>query len=373
MNGTTSLWVMLLMLCSLLAACGGARQVATPTEAASQETSVASHALPNLLLEPDAEVELRRAGWAGFGPAGFGTVLRPGDLVRVAEGGQADVFCGDQASWSQGPRRLTGDGQEHGVPCDSGRPPRPWPDVAALRGPAEEERVYVVRPRNTALLSDRPDVVSGPSGTGANPPSTVSVLSDDGKERAPIRNVQWIVGWPDTWAPLQSGATYVLLASDEQPDAGTTLGRGFWLLDPSSADEVRDREAELRKLGLSQAAEQLLVSELYRSYGLHAEAIGLLRRLSEEVPSPPIWLNLGQAYLETGLPAEASESFEAALRLAEGLGDLPSAGEAHVGLALAAQLEDDAPAFAVHLEQARKIFEEVGDDQMSQEIERLTD
>ena len=373
MKGTISRWVMLLVLCSLLAACGGARQVATPTEATSEGTSVGSHALPNLLLEPGAEVELRRAGWAGFGPAGFGTVLRPGDLVRVAEGGQADVFCGDQASWAQGPRRLTGDGQEHGVPCDSGRPPRPWPDVAALRGPAEEETVYVVRPRNTALLSDRPDLVSESSGTGADSPSMVSVLSDDGKVRAPIRNVQGIVGWPDAWAPLQSGATYVLLIGAEQPDAGRTLGRGFWLLDPSSAEEVRAREALLRQLRISDAAEVLLVSELYRSYGLNAEAITLLRRLSEEVPSPPIWLNLGQVYLETGLPAEATESFEAALRLAEGLGDLPSAGEAHVGLALAAQLEDDASTFATHLEQARKIFEEVGDDQMSQEIERLTD
>jgi len=188
-----------------------------------------------------------------------------------------------------------------------------------------------VRPRNTALLSDHPDLVSGSSGTGADTLLTVSVLSDDGKERAPIRNAQGIVGWPDAWAPLQSGATYMLLVGDEQPDTATTLGRGFSLLDPSSAEEVRAREALLRQLGLSDAAEALLVSELYCSYGLNAEAIDLLRQFSEEVPSPPIWLNLGQAYLETGLPAEASASFEASLRLAEGLGDLPSAGEAHSG------------------------------------------
>jgi len=131
----------LLVLCSLLAACGRVRQAAIPKEAVGKETSVASHALPDLLLELGAEDDLRRAGWAGYEPAGFGTVLRPGDLVRVADGGQADVFCGDEASWAQGSQRLAGDGQEHGIPCEFGRTPRPWPDVAALRGSAEKETV----------------------------------------------------------------------------------------------------------------------------------------------------------------------------------------------------------------------------------------
>jgi len=84
---------------------------------------------------------------------------------------------------------------------------------------------------------------------------------------------------------------------------------GHGLLEPATAEAVRAQEARLRQADMSEPAQHLLPSELYRSYGLHAEAIDLLRPLFEEAPSPPVWLNLGQAYLETGLPAEASDSF----------------------------------------------------------------
>lgn len=373
MNDSKTRWIIALMLSSLLAACAGGRQATAPTEGVSTESPASSQALPNLLLEVDGEVELRRTGWTDYLPAEFGAVIRTGDLVRVAQGSQAAVFCGDEASWEQGPAVLAGDGQEHGVPCESGRPPRPWPDVAALRGAAEEGIAYVVQPRNTALLSDRPDLVARFSGASSDTLSIVTVLSDDGKERPPIQSTHDIAAWPEAWAPMEPGATYVLLVGEEQADAGATLGRGFWLLDPATAEAVRAQEARLRQAGLSEPAQHLLISELYRSYGLHAEAIDLLRPLSEEAPSPPVWLNLGQAYLETGLPAEASDSFEAALALAEKSGDLPSAGEAYIGLALVAQLHGEAAVFESTLEQARSMFEQVGDDERLQEIDRLTE
>jgi hypothetical protein len=364
--------IVILSLCGFLAACGAGAEPPAPIEGVAPETPSASQVLPNLLLEIDGAVELRRTGWAGFLPADFGAVLRPGDLVRVAEGGQAAVFCGDETTWAQAPSTLVGDGQEHGVPCGSGRPPRPWPDVAALRGAADTETGHVVQPRNTALLSSQPNLVWESSGADGEMLSIVSVLSDDGKERPPIESSKGSLAWPDSWPPLEPGATYVLFFGDEAVDASTTVGRGFWLLDASRAEELRSREVILRRSGLSETAQRLLVAELYRSYGLYAEAIDLLKRLTEATPSPAIWLNLGRIYLETGLPDEASDSCAEALALAERLGDLPSAGEAHLGIALAAQLQEDATTFDEHLEQARTIFEQVGDEQMLQEIERLT-
>ena len=364
--------VVILVMSGFLAACGAGRQATAPIETESREPSAVTQALPNLLLESNGVVGLRRAGWTSFLPADFGAVLRPGDLVRVAQGGQAAVFCGDEATWENGPSTLVGDGQEHGVPCESGRPPRPWPDVAALRGVVEAETGYVVQPRNTALLSDRPNLFSQSSRTDGDTLSIVSVLSDDGQERPPIESSKGSLAWPESWPPLEPGATYVLLIGDEPVDASTTVGRGFWLLETSKAEELRARETSLRQSDLSESAQRMLVAELYRSYGLYAEASDLLRPLTKEVPSPAIWLNLGRIYLETGLPAEASDSFVEALALGERLGDLPSAGEAHLGLALAAQLRDDASAFDAHLEQARTIFGQVGDEPMMQEIERLT-
>src|SRR3990172_9852438 len=122
----------IILLSGLLAACGAAAPATQPVAGDDPETTAVSQVLPNLLLESDGVVELRRTGWTGFVPAEFGAVLRPGDLVRIAQGGQAAVFCGDEATWEKAPSTLVGDGQEHGVPCESGRPPRPWPDAAAL-------------------------------------------------------------------------------------------------------------------------------------------------------------------------------------------------------------------------------------------------
>jgi hypothetical protein len=364
-------FVVILVMCGFVFACGADPQPAEPIDGESPEPAAVTPALPNLLLERNGSVELRRAGWSGFLPIDFGAVLRPGDLVRVAQAGQATVFCGDEASWESAPATIVGDGQEHGVPCESGRPPRPWPDVAALRGSQDKHAAYVVQPRNTALLSDMPNLRAQSSNSEGDTLSIISVLSDDGKERPPIEITNDTQRWPESWPPLEPGATYVLLVGDEPVGASMTVGRGFWLLEAAKADELRAREASLRQSDLSETAHRMLVAELYRSYGLNAEAIDLLRPLADDSPSPAIWLGLGRIYLESGLPVEAAGSFGEAQVLAERLGDLPSAGEAHLGLALTAQLNDDAAAVATHLEQARTIFEQVGDEPMIQEIERL--
>ena len=81
--------------------------------------------LPNLLLDVDGTVEIRRTGWSEFLPAAFGAILRQGDLVRLPEGGTAFVFCGDETAWETGPNEIPADGEAHGVPCESARPPRP--------------------------------------------------------------------------------------------------------------------------------------------------------------------------------------------------------------------------------------------------------
>jgi len=125
--------------------------------------------------------------------------------------------------------------------------------------------------------------------------------------------------------------------------------------------------------GVSELARHLLIWEHYRLYALLAEAIDLLQPLSEAAPGLAVRLNLGHANLARGPLAEVSDSFEAALTLAEEFGDLRSAGESNIGLSLVARLDGDSAVFESSLEQARSIFELVGDDERLQEIERLTE
>ena len=347
----------------------GARAEATPPPA--DQTSPPP--LPNMLTQAEGEVWLRRAGWNDFLLAGFGISVAPGDLLRVAEGSAVAVFCGDESAWDNGPTPVLADGQEHGVPCQAGRPPRPWSDVAALRAQEDSHVPYVLRPRNTALLNDRPalgwhllpDVDS----------YTVTLIGDDGQDRPPVQASGGELDWPEDWPPLEARATYVLivegggLRSDGSGEGHA--GLGFWLLPAAEAESVQALEARLRAQSFSATAADMLVAELYASHGLHAEAAQLLQNLTTSENVPAIWLGLGRVRLETGLASEAQEAFDQALSVAQAGGALETEAEALVGLGLAARHQDDAEAAEKHLRAARVLYEQIGDQDAVAQVDRL--
>ena len=365
-------FVLLLVLVMFLAACGTSDPTSAPSGNEAPEHANLTASLSNYLVDVVGEIEVRRIGWKTFVPASFGTLLKPGDLIRVSDGSTAAVVCGEESMWDQGPAALSGGGEEYGVPCQTGRPPRPWPDVAALRSETDSASAYVVQPRNTALLDTTPRLAWHSSANAGDVISIVSILSDDGQERSSIEASAGNLDWPDGWAPLEPGSTYVLLIGDQEMGQEATVGKGFWLLDPSEAATVQGKEARLRNGLMSDAAQDLLAAELYQSHGLNAEAIGLLTALAERNPGSAVWLMLGRLYLESGLPSEAEGAFNEALSLSSSFGELTSAAEAHIGLALMAQMKGDTSSFNAHLEQAGTIIDQVGDAQMMQEVEQLT-
>ena len=368
----------ILILSALLIACSqGASPEPTATVRAQEDAPSTGEAvppvLPNLLVQAEGNVWLRRAGWADFLPAGFGVAVGPGDLLRVAEGGAAAVFCGDESMWKEGPASLAADGMEHGVPCQAGRPPRPWADVAALRGEEDHLVPYVLRPRNTALLNARPSL-SWHSLPDVDT-YTLTLLGDDGQERAPVQATGGELNWPEDWPPLEARATYVLVVegdgrrSDE--NSAGHAGLGFWLLPAEEAEAVQALEARLRAQPLSPTAADLLVAELYLDHGLRAEAAQLLAALAADDGTPAVWLALGQVYLETGLAAEAQTSFEQALKGAQAAGELESEAAAQVGLGLAARLLNDPEAAGGHLQAARALYEQIGHQDGLDQVDQL--
>ncbi len=337
-------------------ASSGDKTTAPPAEPASPPV------LPNLLIQAEGGVWLRRSGWIDFLPAGFGVVVEPGDLLRVAEGGTAAVFCGNESLWQEGPSSLSADGLEHGVPCQAGRPPRPWSDVAALRGEENSLLPYILCPRNTALLNDRPSLGWHPlPGVDAY---TVTLLGDDGQDRAPVQATGGELDWPAEWPPLESRATYVLVVEgdgrrSDESSAGHA-GVGFWLLPAEEAEAVQALEARLRAQSLSSTAADMLVAELYLGHGLRAEAAQLLEDLTASDGAAAVWLALGRVHLETGLAAEATEAFGQALAEAQAAGELEAQAAAQVGLGLAARLLNDKDVAEEHLQVARALYEQIG-------------
>lgn len=355
-----------LLILTLLAVGCGSPAAQTPSDVAAPAL------LPNLLVQVQGEVWLRRAGWNDFQPAGFGATVFPGDLVRVAEGATAAVFCGDEAAWEENPQSLPGDGAEHGVPCQAGRPPRPWPDAAALRGEVDTTIPYVIYPRDSALLTDRPPLRwNNLSGVRTY---TISLLGNDGLERPPIEVDGAHTSWPEAWPPLEMDSTYVLLVegggrrSNEYNE--TNAGLGFWLLPAEEAEEVRAQEDRLRARPLEARAVDLLVAELYRSYGLYTEATILLTSLAVDEPAAAVWLKLGQLFLKTDLVVPAHVALQQAVAAAQDTAERAIEAEAHLGVGLAARLMNDEKAAQEHLQAARALYEQIGDQDGVEQVEQ---
>ncbi len=209
---------------------------ATPPPA----TPAAPSILPNELVVAEGQVTVKRREATGFVPAGVGAQVEPGDLLRV-EGGEAAIFCGNEAQWESGPQPLTA-GKSHGVPCLAGRSPRSAPDLTRLRGEtsASADNIpYVLSPRSGNVRSDRPMLRWHTlADTGVY---TITLVSDDGQERPPVQASGGELAYPDTWPALAGGgAGYRLVVqaderSSEEEASGEAKSWGFSLLEPAQA------------------------------------------------------------------------------------------------------------------------------------------
>jgi len=372
MRKRASIGVFLLLIC-LVAACSAASTPAVEETATAPAETGGPPVLPNLLVEAEGEIWLRRVGWSEFLPAGFGIAVQPGDLLRVPEGSVVSVFCGNETLWDAGPKTLPDDGLEHTAPCQTGRPPRPWSDVAALRGEQSGGIPYIVRPRNTALMSNRPQLEWHPlPGVDSY---TLTLISDDGQDRPPVEVSDEQLEWPADWLPLETRATYVLVVEGDgaRSDEGNEqhAGLGFWLLSDTDAEMVSALESRLRAQPIRPEATALLVAELYLTHQLRAEAADLLESLTTSSGAASIWLVLGQTQLEAGLASESRSALDEAVAVAQETGQQAVEAAARVGLALVARLQDDAATADTHLRAARLLYEQVGDQDGLEQVDQL--
>ena len=316
----------------LLSGCGA-------TSTSTGGTPTPTPILPNLLVEAEGQVEVRREGSTLFVPIGLGAAVQLGDTLRVAKGSKAAVFCGDEALWAKSPRELRA-GREAGVPCVPGSPSNATPDVVQLRGPqagATQEVPYALSPRAGYVLEDRPTLrwhmLDGVD------TYTVTISSTDHLDRPAVTAHGGELAYPADWPPLEGrGADYTLIVEGggRRSDEGQTMGLGFSLLDGDPAALVLGQVQRLRERPLSEPALALLLAELYLRHHLHSDAAQVM----EDVPGgdqvAAVQNLLGDTYLEMGLFAEARGAFERALALSQGAGLPEAKADAHYGLGLAA-------------------------------------
>jgi len=327
----------------------------------------------NLLVVAEGEVELRREAWSDYHRTAFGAVLHRGDLLRPGSGANAVVLCDDVRTW------VVPSGMPSGL--TNGCPPPAEPVLArgesqlgSTRGGTDPAIPYIISPRKTRLLDDRP-LLSWNEIPGA---SSYAVQVKDTNTGQIIWETM-VAGsdlpYPGE-PPLESGVTYLLIVEADNgrssQDEGVP-GLGFSLLDEGDAQRVRAAAAQVGGLQLHDEAQALALAQIYTAHGVIAEAMGILEPLAQAGSrAGAVYRTLGDLYQHVGLSLDAEARYLTAVELAEAAEDVEGEAAAQAELGeVYATLGNKAEAVR-WLEEAQAGYGALGDSQrMSELAERL--
>ncbi len=247
-----------------------------------------------LQIEGDAQVERPNRGWLQPTP---GTLLYPGDRLKIALGGQVFVQCADLTIASVSGDRIN-------TCAEAVRHPREC-SAEAFRCPHRGESIvdasipYILSPRRTYLLDDRPKLRWNRVADATS--YTVQLWAG--------REVYWTatvsassMDYPADQPPLKPGMDYTL---EVETDTGQSSldealvpgGIGFRVLDPAQVQAVIDARSAIENQNLDPTARSLALSFLYAEQGLIADSIGELEALmASGTQSESIQARLGELY-----------------------------------------------------------------------------
>jgi len=320
------------------------------------------------LVKPTGRVERKREGASRFNRITDNTELYPGDLLRPASGVRVRVLCNNGRTVPVAAGVTTG--------VNAICPP---PRIRSRRRAIVRPRLvslyipYIISPRATLLLSDKP-TLRWHDATDANS-FTVTVrgrglnwTEEFSREQVCQDDICEVVypGEP----PLQPGVSYKLVIEADTNSSSTedtTGGLGFKLIDPDEAEEVQAIAQRIREQDLSNEVKALALADLYAEYDLIAEAIETLEELKQEEKTAQVYRLLGELYRRIGLILEAEVQYLEAVRLAAENREELAAAKAGLGeVRYRRGAREEGVAL---LEEAKAIYQELGDLQRVSELE----
>jgi len=354
-----AVWVLALSSWILLG-CGAPQ----PTPARPGDAAVRIES--GLIVGVQGDAAVKRAGWRDYAPALFGAPLRRGDLLRLGSAGRATVACADL-------KLATVEGGVSGYPCQTA-PRTPLVYEGTLLNPTRGDSgsgdyPLVISPRKTKLLNPRPVLRWQPM-----PGARSAIVS--------LQGTNWVtevsgvseLPYPENAPALQPGVNYRLVvttgdwSSNEEPGAGL----GFSVIGAEEAKAVREAEAKIRALGLAEIATALLISNVYATNGLVAEAIEGLERLPG-LQEPAVSRLLGDLYVSTGLNRLAEERYVTALARSETLNDVEGQAQAHHALGRVYDALGNPADARRHLSDALALYDRLGDAKKAAEAKAQLD
>ena len=326
----------------------------------------------HLLFELTGDVQLKKAGRSKFQEANFGDLLSLSDELKLSTKASATVYCSNQNEWKvpSGKVSVVSEGCPPGestlkLPNGSRQPTRP----GGLIEEALSAIPYIISPRNTSLLNDRPilrwNAVSGATSYIVQ----VQGSGVDWQQKTVATEIEY-PGEP----PLEKGLRYrVTVVADNGASSRSERRVGFTVLDDQKADSVLAAVEKLKQQGLTKEAEGLALAHLYRGNNLQAEAIELLEGLVKGgSQTVAVYRLLGDIYQQGGLSRLAKERYLKALELADA-GDVEGQAAIQAGLGEADYALGNEDEAVQWLEKATAGYEGLGDKSQVQELEQGRD
>jgi hypothetical protein len=294
---------------------------------ASSELSLGESMGVNILIINKGEVKVKKENWKAFQKASTGSLLRPNDYLQMGSSASAFLLCSNTERWqpTAGKQFRVSEG------CPRGTASRPRNVARAQTRAGNEPIPYIISPRNTELLSDRPLLKWNPV-SGA----TLYQVQLEGGD------LDWQTETNETQVlytgqePLKSGVKYLLtVTTDKGVSSKQEVGANlmFGVMGTEKAKVIKEEATNLKKQGLSPDAETLALAYLYEGNNLKAEAIALLQSFSQQKSqNRVVYSLLGDLFLQTNLNQQAKQAYEQALTLAQKSGDQEGEAEAQSGL-----------------------------------------
>jgi hypothetical protein len=315
----------------------------------------------HIVTDVQGEVAFQREA-GSYAPVQVGTALQNNDVLRLGSAAQATIAC-------SGLYLVTADAATTEVRCDEGDPVLTNVKVEGERGPIDEVQV-ILAPRKTTLLDPNPTIrlIDAPDVT-----VTTVGIRGPGVNWTTEVNGRTTIRYPTTADELIPGNAYTINIEAAYAAPSTTLeptnNLGISLLSTADAAVVRRQEARIRSLGMNDLLTNLLVAELYIGRSLFAEA----REMLEEVPGVTEQahgrLVLGDVHLAVGLNQFAKTHYQQALALAA-QGDIALRADIHHQLGRTYKALVQTETAREHYQQARTLYEQLGDTRRVGEIER---
>jgi tetratricopeptide (TPR) repeat protein len=253
-----------------------------------------------------------------------GLSLNADDTLNISPKASVKIYCSDNITiWTPKPGKYR---VSQGCPSGKAVIRLPNSNNRTLRPVGKTEAAlaklpYVITPRETDIISDRPQIRWNAVPGVVN--YTVKIETD-GFSWTNQTNENKIIYLGDR--PLQAETRYwVTVTTDQGLSSQQETEVGFNVSDEQTKKTVLEAVEKIQKQPLSPTEKELILAYLYRGYKLYDNAINVLEELvNQDSSEVTVYQLLGENYLEIGLPQLAKNTYQKGLELAIKTKNIPA-------------------------------------------------